>query len=86
MRRRAFTLAIPNNNEFSVPQLRVLLREVESALGRAISLNEWSKLYKLPMARVPIAAIAAQACNSWCCGYDTRTSLYGNVVGTKEGD
>ena len=44
MRRGVFTLAIPNNNEFSVPQLRVLLREVELVFGRAISLNEWSKL------------------------------------------
>ena len=44
MRRGTFTLAIPNNNEFTVSQLQVMLREVELALGRAIPLNEWSKL------------------------------------------
>lgn len=44
MLRGTFTLAIPGNDEFSVPQLRVLLREVELALGRAVSLNEWTTL------------------------------------------
>ncbi|MSQ22647.1 MAG: type II toxin-antitoxin system HicA family toxin [Dehalococcoidia bacterium] len=44
MRRGTFTLAIPSNDEFSVPQLRELLSEVELALGRAISLDDWSKL------------------------------------------
>ena len=44
MRRGTFTLAIPNDDEFSVPQLRLLLREIELALGRAVSLNEWTTL------------------------------------------
>ena len=44
MRHSTFTLAIPNNDEFPVSQLRMLLREVEKALGRAISLEEWSRL------------------------------------------
>lgn len=44
MRRGTFTLAIPNDDEFSVPQLRLLLREIGLALGRAVSLNEWTTL------------------------------------------
>ncbi len=34
-------LAIPSNREYSVPQLRMLLREVEEILGRDISAAEW---------------------------------------------
>ncbi len=37
-------LTIPSNEEYSVPQLRMLLREVESILGREISLEEWNGL------------------------------------------
>ena len=35
---------IPINSEFSVPQLRMLLRQVDSILERSISLEEWSSL------------------------------------------
>jgi len=35
---------IPTNSEFSVPQIRILLRQVESILGRSISLDEWDSL------------------------------------------
>jgi len=35
---------IPNNPEYSVPQIRMLLRQVESILGRSISLEEWDSL------------------------------------------
>lgn len=38
------TLTIPNNTEFSVPQLRVLLKQVEGLLGKKISLSEWQGL------------------------------------------
>jgi hypothetical protein len=37
-------LAIPSNSEYSVPQLRVMVREVESILGREIGLEEWNAL------------------------------------------
>ncbi len=37
-------LTIPTNAEFSVPQLRFMLREVEALLGRSIALTEWEKL------------------------------------------
>jgi len=35
---------IPTNSEYSVPQTRMLLRQVESILGRAVSLDEWNCL------------------------------------------
>ena len=35
---------IPSNSEYSVPQVRMLLRQVESILGRAVSLDEWNSL------------------------------------------
>ncbi len=35
---------IPTNTEYSVPQVRQLLRQVESILGRTISLEEWDSL------------------------------------------
>jgi hypothetical protein len=37
-------LVVPSNTEFSVPQLRILLREVEEIIGRTISANEWNQL------------------------------------------
>lgn len=33
-------LAIPSNEEYSIPQLRVLLKEVEGILGREIGAEE----------------------------------------------
>ncbi len=33
-------LAIPSNPEYSVPQLRFMLREVEGIIGRQISVDE----------------------------------------------
>ncbi len=35
---------IPTNTEYSVPQLKLLLRQVESILGRSIGLDEWNSL------------------------------------------
>ena len=37
-------LAIPSNAEYSVPQLRIMLREVEEIIGRQISAEEWNRL------------------------------------------
>ena len=34
-------LAIPSNSELSVPQLRMMVREIESLLGREVSAEEW---------------------------------------------
>jgi hypothetical protein len=35
---------IPTNSEFSVPQIRLLLRQVESILARPVALDEWNSL------------------------------------------
>ncbi|MBC8526780.1 MAG: type II toxin-antitoxin system HicA family toxin [Candidatus Cloacimonetes bacterium] len=37
-------LAIPSNSEYSIPQLRMMLRETESILGRKITVEEWNNL------------------------------------------
>jgi len=44
MRYGTHTLVIPNNAEYSVPQLKTLLKEVERIMGRKISLPEWQDL------------------------------------------
>ena len=35
---------VPTNSEYSVPQIRLLLRQVESILDRPIPLEEWNTL------------------------------------------
>jgi len=35
---------IPTNAEYSVPQVRLLLRQVESILARPVALEEWDSL------------------------------------------
>ncbi len=37
-------LAIPSNSEYSVPQLRMMIREVETILARKVSLEDWTTL------------------------------------------
>jgi hypothetical protein len=37
-------LAIPSNAEYSVPQLRTLIREVRDIVAREITVDEWAKL------------------------------------------
>lgn len=37
-------LAIPSNNEYSIAQLRMMIREVEGIIGRKITPKEWSQL------------------------------------------
>lgn len=37
-------LAIPSNAEYSVPQVRMMIREAEAILGREIALAEWDRL------------------------------------------
>jgi hypothetical protein len=41
---RNYRLSIPSNAEFSVPQLRMMIREVESILGRTLDSDEWNHL------------------------------------------
>lgn len=37
-------LALPSNDEYSVPQLRMMIREVEGIIDRGIRLDEWNRL------------------------------------------
>ena len=37
-------LTLPSNAEYSVPQLRLMLREAEAMLGREITSEEWARL------------------------------------------
>lgn len=37
-------LAIPTNSEYSIPQVRMLLKEVEEILDRPITMEEWNAL------------------------------------------
>jgi hypothetical protein len=37
-------LAIPSNSEYSVPQLRMMIREVEAMMRREVASDEWNNL------------------------------------------
>ncbi len=37
-------LSIPSNAEYSMPQLRMMIREVEEIIGREITADEWNRL------------------------------------------
>lgn len=37
-------LTIPSNEEYSVPQLRMMIREIEAIIDRTISLDQWINL------------------------------------------
>ncbi len=37
-------LAIPSNEEYSIPQLRWMLREVELLVGRRLTADDWDQL------------------------------------------
>lgn len=43
-------LTIPSNKEYSIPQLRMMIREVENIMGREINAGEWSGLLYYPPA------------------------------------
>jgi len=37
-------LAVPSNLEYSVPQLKMMIVEIETIIGRQISIEEWNRL------------------------------------------
>lgn len=39
-----YRLTIPSNNEYSVPQLRMMLKEVSEIINRNVELDEWINL------------------------------------------
>lgn len=44
MRYGSNVLTIPNNDEYSVPQLKMMIKELENIIGRMITLEEWEEL------------------------------------------
>ena len=44
MRYGTYTLTLPTNKEYSVPQIKMLLNEIEQGINRKISLEEWENL------------------------------------------
>ncbi len=44
MRYGTYTLTLPGNKEYSVPQLKMLLKEIEIDIQKKISLEEWERL------------------------------------------
>lgn len=44
MRLGSHKQVIPRNEEYSVPQLRRLIQQVEAKLGRQITAEEWGRL------------------------------------------
>jgi hypothetical protein len=41
---KQYRLAIPSNKEYSIAQLRMMIREVEGIIGREITAEEWNNL------------------------------------------
>jgi hypothetical protein len=44
MRHGTFTLTLPNNTEYSVPQIKMLLKEIEVGIKKKVPLEDWQKL------------------------------------------
>jgi predicted RNA binding protein YcfA (HicA-like mRNA interferase family) len=44
MRYDTYSLTLPSNKEYSVPQVKMLLNEIEHGIKGKISLDEWEKL------------------------------------------
>ena len=44
MRHGTYTLPLPNNKEYSVPQIKMLINEIEHGIGKKISIGEWENL------------------------------------------
>ncbi len=44
MRYDEFTLPIPSNEEYSVAQINMLLKEIENGIKMTITLEEWERL------------------------------------------
>ena len=44
MRYGEFTLTVPNNREYSIPQNKMLLSEIEKGIKKKITLDLWESL------------------------------------------
>jgi hypothetical protein len=43
MRYGTYTLTLPSNDEYSISQLKMLLKEIEEGIDIKLSLDEWEK-------------------------------------------
>src|SRR5258708_33182076 len=64
-------LTVPSNVEYSVPQLKLMLREVETIMGRQLSLDEWDAWRK---GHAPIGSAADQRQEPHCHLHRTHCS------------
>jgi predicted RNA binding protein YcfA (HicA-like mRNA interferase family) len=44
MRYGTYTFTVPSNQEYSVPQIKMLLKEIEQGIRKTITLDEWESL------------------------------------------
>jgi predicted RNA binding protein YcfA (HicA-like mRNA interferase family) len=44
MRHGTYTLTLPSNKEYSVPQIKMLINEIEHGIGNKISTEVWEHL------------------------------------------
>jgi hypothetical protein len=44
MRYGSYTLTLPGNKEYSVPQVKMLLKEIEVGIKKKLPLDMWDKL------------------------------------------
>ncbi|MBU0543816.1 MAG: type II toxin-antitoxin system HicA family toxin [Proteobacteria bacterium] len=44
MRYGSYTLTLPGNKEYSVPQIKMLLKEIEVGIKKKLPLDMWDKL------------------------------------------
>ena len=44
MRYGTYTFTVPSNKEYSVPQVKMLLKEIQQGIMKEISLDEWDSL------------------------------------------
>jgi len=44
MRYGTYTFTLPGNQEYSVPQVKTLLKEIKLGINKEISLAEWDSL------------------------------------------
>ena len=44
MRYGTYTFTLPSNQEYSVPQVKTLLKEIEQGIRKEILLDDWERL------------------------------------------
>jgi hypothetical protein len=44
MRYGTYTLTLPSNKEYSVQQIKMLINEIETGIGKKISIEAWDEL------------------------------------------